>query len=951
MSTTYFQYNDPIVIVWRNGTPEDPYVDISESRNIINNLMVLTEIPDEFTHVSIDGYTEIYEGVPQEYEFIVNYRNAVIRFHPSQEGKIPVATYKGRGIIQYPAERIYAHRKGMPDVVQNLQEIIDNHQIAIDVEARLAELEQQIRDAIIETDNATENANNAAVYATTQGDYAKEQGDYAKTQGEIAIVKGNIAEVQGNTAEQQGLTAEQKGNTAEQQGLTAEAQGNDAEDQGNYAKEMGDYAKTQGENLKGVGEYDPLKTYYPNNIVMYNHSTYVNLIESTGIVPTNETYWQLALGQSTVQSVNGMTGDVIITKEGLGASNVKDSSINGNILIDEQEANVYTHPETHPASMIVEDENRRFVSDIEKANWNSKQDNLGYVPENSANKNQPNGYAGLDANTKIPLFLLPDTAMQITRVFQTMAERDAWTDMKTGDRAIVIDAGDGSTEGFIWDGTQWLKDSDTDWANVNLDWANIINKPLSSVENIDDAVAKKHSHNNKEILDGTEESYTTAEKNKLAGIEDGATADQTPLEIKTAYESNPDTNAFTDNEKLKLDNIEDGAQVNQNAYSQVVIKNELGQDLIIIDSDSVSDSLSIKQGEGISITQDVVNNGLEIDVQLTDISHGQLGGGNLHQEVTDTLSGFMSSSDKVKIDGIENFATSTPHPVESEEEPTADLSEGLIWYKPSVQETKIYLGGQFRDAGGIKPIISNTEPTGFIKEGTIWYNPDFKETKMYLDGQFRGISGGGLALAEFRNTVTIAETTSVVSHGISQYDKNKDVLFVYQNSTFIQNNSDYNISEDGTQIVKIDGEWEQGTIFNFIVLYSVPANNFLSTKRYTNIVYPVSGSTNIEIGIPEYNHELDAIDVVQSGNVPLIEGLNYTINENGTSIDLIDYTSEEGDAFVFYVLKQERTSTGAPINGSDITDGTIGYSKLSNEAKQDISNNIFNSEILIWMGV
>ena len=43
---------------------------------------------------------------------------------------------------------------------------------------------------------------------------------------------------------------------------------------------------------------------------------------------------------------------------------------------------------------------------------------------------------------------------------------------------------------------------------------------------------------------------------KLAGIEDGATADQTNAEIKTAYEANSNTNAFTDAEKTKLQNLD-----------------------------------------------------------------------------------------------------------------------------------------------------------------------------------------------------------------------------------------------------------------------------------------------------------------------------------------------------------------------------------------------------------
>ena len=50
---------------------------------------------------------------------------------------------------------------------------------------------------------------------------------------------------------------------------------------------------------------------------------------------------------------------------------------------------------------------------------------------------------------------------------------------------------------------------------------------------------------------------------KLGGIEEGATADQTNAEIKTAYEANSDTNAFTDADHSKLDGIEAGATADQ----------------------------------------------------------------------------------------------------------------------------------------------------------------------------------------------------------------------------------------------------------------------------------------------------------------------------------------------------------------------------------------------------
>jgi len=64
----------------------------------------------------------------------------------------------------------------------------------------------------------------------------------------------------------------------------------------------------------------------------------------------------------------------------------------------------------------------------------------------------------------------------------------------------------------------------------------------------------------------TTNKFTTAgDISKLAGIETGATADQTDAEIKTAYENNVNTNAFTDSEQTKLAGIETGADVTDTA--------------------------------------------------------------------------------------------------------------------------------------------------------------------------------------------------------------------------------------------------------------------------------------------------------------------------------------------------------------------------------------------------
>ena len=60
---------------------------------------------------------------------------------------------------------------------------------------------------------------------------------------------------------------------------------------------------------------------------------------------------------------------------------------------------------------------------------------------------------------------------------------------------------------------------------------------------------------------GNVEEITPANLRTMINVEDGATADQSNSEIKTAYEANSNTNAFTDAEKTKLTGISTGADV------------------------------------------------------------------------------------------------------------------------------------------------------------------------------------------------------------------------------------------------------------------------------------------------------------------------------------------------------------------------------------------------------
>jgi len=98
----------------------------------------------------------------------------------------------------------------------------------------------------------------------------------------------------------------------------------------------------------------------------------------------------------------------------------------------------YTHPTTHAPNIIAQDSENRFVSDAEKANWNTKQASLGFTPENSSNKNTANGYAGLGADGKLISSQLPAITVNDTFVVASEAAMLALI-AETGDIAVRTD--------------------------------------------------------------------------------------------------------------------------------------------------------------------------------------------------------------------------------------------------------------------------------------------------------------------------------------------------------------------------------------------------------------------------------------------------------------------------------------------------------------------------------
>ncbi|MEM1973256.1 MAG: tail fiber domain-containing protein [Thermoplasmata archaeon] len=133
---------------------------------------------------------------------------------------------------------------------------------------------------------------------------------------------------------------------------------------------------------------------------------------------------------------------------------------NTNSALEIQKNSIYdiiSQMEVH--ALAIDDLNTVKLNISEFNSW--KENTLG----------KPNGIATLDANGKVPLTQLPDISKQPTYVLRSTDPRPI--DVVPGTKLFETDTGDS----YIFDGTNWVLFADADWANVNIDWSNIINKP------------------------------------------------------------------------------------------------------------------------------------------------------------------------------------------------------------------------------------------------------------------------------------------------------------------------------------------------------------------------------------------------------------------------------------------------------------------------------------------
>ena len=297
---------------------------------------------------------------------------------------------------------------------------------------------------------------------------------------------------------------------------------------------------------------------------------------------------------------------------------------------------VTLYPKT-TADQIIQDSTGRLVSDVQIEQWTQKQEALGYVPEDTANKGKAGGYASLDGEGKLEASQLPKEA--IIDAFEVNSE-EAMLQLQAqkGDICVRTDL----------NRTYVLRTNDPtlaeNWVYLRSEIA-----PVSSVNGQTGAVV-----------------ITTETINAVNKSEVTETAEAGKI-LKLNQDAKFDADITGDAATVAGRRVDDDAVTTENLWTasktDTVIKNALS---------GLNSSLDWKEAvatfDDIATTYPNPEDGWTVNVKDTNYTYRFDGNewivvsANAIPNATDAVDGLMSKEDKAKIDGIEEGANNYVHP-------------------------------------------------------------------------------------------------------------------------------------------------------------------------------------------------------------------------------------------------------------------------------------------------
>ncbi|SHL94748.1 tail fiber domain-containing protein [Flavobacterium chilense] len=228
----------------------------------------------------------------------------------------------------------------------------------------------------------------------------------------------------------------------------------------------------------------------------------------------------------------GGTTKALTAEMGKTLQSNKVDKVNGKSLLSDTEIarlgtlSNYTHPANHPASIINQDPGNRFVSDTEKVIWNAKQSFLGFTPENTADKNAANGYAGLGADGKLISSQLPSITVNDTFVIASEVAMLALT-AETGDIAVRTDLSKsfilkGSNSAALADWQELLTPTSAVTTVFGRNGAITSQTGDYSTDQINETTTRKFQSANQQIFNDATSSIQTQLNSKVSSTGSGA---------------------------------------------------------------------------------------------------------------------------------------------------------------------------------------------------------------------------------------------------------------------------------------------------------------------------------------------------------------------------------------------------------------------------------------------
>ena len=126
-------------------------------------------------------------------------------------------------------------------------------------------------------------------------------------------------------------------------------------------------APTTGETGKIYIDLSNNKTY------RWSGSAYAVISETLALGETSSTAYAEDKGKANADEITKIKNGTTIVPKATDATTVTGFTVGVNVPANAKFTDtVYTHPSTHPATMITEDTSHRFVTDTEKSTWNAK---------------------------------------------------------------------------------------------------------------------------------------------------------------------------------------------------------------------------------------------------------------------------------------------------------------------------------------------------------------------------------------------------------------------------------------------------------------------------------------------------------------------------------------------------------------------------------------------------